>query len=75
MTARELKLLEDKIVNCNLLHIAIHAIEQLRANETLSEELPKKWISEMKEESGYQVSQHDEDRQILLNRDWREINS
>ena len=65
MTHQELKDLEDKIVNCQLLEVAINAVESLRVSH-LPEGSAARWIEEMKEEAGFQVSQHDEDRSLLL---------
>ncbi len=64
MTNEQLKSLEDQIVNCQLLHVAINTIEALRHNK-LTNGLQAKWIEEMKEEAGYQVMGHDEDRSFF----------
>jgi hypothetical protein len=65
MNRSELHELEDKVINCQLLHIAIHTLESLREN-ALPDGLSTRWITQMKEEAGYQISQHDEDRDSLL---------
>lgn len=65
MNREDLTTLEDHIVNCQLLHIAIHAIESLRSY-LLPVGVAEKWIAEMKEEAGFQVSQHDENRETFL---------
>jgi len=65
MTNEQLRNLEDQVVNCHLLHAAIRIIESIR-DHLLPDGLTERWIAEMKEEAGYQISQHDEDRDSLL---------
>jgi hypothetical protein len=65
MTKDQITKLEEQIVNCELLHVAIETLEKLR-HEHLPEGLQERWIAEMKEEAGFQVSQHDEDRKSFV---------
>lgn len=65
MTKKELQKLEDNILNCNLLHIAIETLEKLRGAD-LPNDLPERWIREMRSEAVFQVSHHDEDRDIFM---------
>ena len=44
--------------------MAINAIESLK-HARLTNGVQEKWIEEMKEEAGFQVSQHDEDHALL----------
>lgn len=65
MNRSQLRQLEDKVINCQLLHTAIHALESLR-DSSMPDGLAKRWIDEIKEEAGLQISQHDEDRHSIL---------
>ena len=60
MNEKAIKKLEEHAINCELLYAAVEILEKLRS-DLMPNDLPQRWIEELKQEAGFQVSQHDED--------------
>ena len=65
MTKEELNIIEDLTLNCELLNLAVETLEKLRLAH-IPDDLVSGWIKEMKDEAGFQISQHDEMRTYFL---------
>lgn len=59
MTNHELQEAGRLLVNCELLTLAIETLEKLRHTK-LPDDLPDRWIKEMKEEAELQIAEYDE---------------
>ena len=59
MTNHELQEAGRLLVNCELLTVAIETLEKLRHSK-LPDDLPERWIKEMKEEAELQIAEYDE---------------
>jgi len=59
MTSNQFRHLHNQLVNIELLHLAIATLEKIRDGH-IANDLPNRWIDEMKEEAHLLVTEHDQ---------------